>query len=196
MRRSRATLVIAGLALAALGCPRREGDASTKTTASTTASATANATSAKPSGTYDLPPIKSAASGSSSSPSPSTSSSVASFDRLADTLAVFADDPTHHAPTKTQKRPGETHYAFDIPGVKQSLLIVVDGRPDAWTFDVYAVGLAPQQLGALKPMPAPSVGGTRWLILGGPLAGCQVFRSPDDPSLYVLQSPTWVDAHE
>src|SRR5207248_1909342 len=139
----------------------------------------------------DLPPIPPSASAQSSA-----SASAASFDRIADTLAALANDPTHHEPLRTQKRPGETHYAFAIPGVKQSMLAIVDGRPDAWSFDIYATGLEPERFGALKTMPSPKVGGLRWLLLDGALKGCQLFRSPDDAALFVVQSPTWVDAHE
>jgi hypothetical protein len=88
------------------------------------------------------------------------------------------------------------HYAFAILGVRQSMLSVVDGRPDAWAFDVYADGLDPERFGALKPMRAQKEVGAHWAILDGPLRGCQLFRSPTDPAFFVLQSPTWVDAHE
>ena len=182
MRPWAATIV---LSCSLLGCPR--GDDSKSST-------TATSTKAAPTATYDLPPIPSVS--ASSSASASASAAPVSFDRLAETLAALAADPTHHSPTQTQKRPGEIHYAFAIPGVKQDMLAVVEGRPDAWMFNVYANGVAPENFGALKPMRSPPAGGAHWLILDGALKASQLFRSPDDPSLFVLQSPTWIDAHE
>lgn len=132
----------------------------------------------------------------SSAPVASTSAAPASFDKLAQTIASLVDDPEHRSPTRVQRLGDEVHYAFDIPGVKQAMLAVVDHRPDAWSFDLYAQGLGAEAFGALKPMRPPKEGGLHWIVLDGPLRACQIFRAPDDPALFVVQSPTWLDAHE
>lgn len=167
---------------ATLGCPKPNGDAPPSAKTSATGSS---------SSPLVIPPPS-----SSQATSAQASASSAALDRLPETIAAIVAAPKEHAPKHVEPAFGETHFTFDVPGVRQALLIVVENRPDAWSFNLYVEGAPPETFGSLKPLRAPKEGGRRWLVMDGPLKGCELFRSPNDPSFYVLVSPTWVDAHE
>ena len=135
------------------------------------------------------------------SPSPSLLAAVPSdaspsFAGLPERVAAIAVDPARASPLQKQDGPAATTYVVSIPGVRSAAVAVIHGRPDAWSFSIYADGVKPGDFGRLKDLAPTPGGGRRWVVLDGPLRGAELFLSPNDASLVVLQSATFRDAAE
>ena len=134
--------------------------------------------------------------GSPASATPSAAPSTALDPAvLRETLATLAKNPEARIAKRKDRRGNDVHYVFAIDGVRDAALVVVDARPDAWSWSLYAPGLEPSALGALSELPRTPGGGQRWAVLDGPLAGAQIYRASNQDGLLVVESATWRDAH-
>ena len=196
MRAGAGSILVVAVALLLAACPRPRDDAADTGTAATTA-------------TIGIAPSPSpspftVASSASPSPSPSPSPLVVagpdaqppSFALLPERIATIARDPSRASPQQKQDGPAATTYVVPIPGVRSAAVAVIHGRPDAWSFSIYADGVKPSDFGKLKDLSPTPGGGRRWVVLDGPLRGAELFLSPNDASLVVLQSATFRDATE
>jgi hypothetical protein len=93
------------------------------------------------------------------------------------------------------RRGPDVQYTYAIDGVREAMLVVVANRPDAWSWSLYAPGLAPTSLGKLVDLPPAPGRAQRWVVADGALSGTEVYRASNQEGLLVVESATWRDAH-
>ena len=126
----------------------------------------------------------------------STGSAVAGEDnplaQMQQVLADLAADPVGHKPQVTQKDPenGLILYGFEIQGLQQPVLAVIEGKPEAWAWS-FGANIPPQLFapqGKSEDVKAPGQGISALKLLEGPLAGCVVITVDEQPRVRVIKS--------
>ena len=107
-------------------------------------------------------------------------------------LADIAKDPVGHNPQVTQKdaENGLILYGFEIQGLQQPVLAVIDGQPQAWAWS-FGANIPPQLFapqGKSEPGKAPGPGAQALKLLDGPLGGCVVISVDEQPRVRVIKS--------
>ncbi len=114
-------------------------------------------------------------------------------------LAAIIKDPEGNSPTQKMKDPqGATLvYLYDLPGLKQPVLITFVGKPDLWQWK-FGAAVPPSMFsenGELEDLKAPEEGIKAQKIVSGPLAGAVVMTVDEQPSLRIIHSPAlWAQA--
>ena len=107
-------------------------------------------------------------------------------------LAEIAKDPVGHNPQVTQRdaENGLILYGFEIKGLQQPVLAVIDGKPEAWAWS-FGANIPPELFapqGKSEPAKAPGPGAQAIKLTGGPLAGVEVITVDEQPRVRVLKS--------
>lgn len=107
-------------------------------------------------------------------------------------LAEIAKDPVGHNPQVTQRdaENGLILYGFEIKGLQQPVLAVIDGKPEAWAWS-FGANIPPELFapqGKSEPGKAPGPGAQATKLLEGPLAGVVVVTVDEQPRVRVLKS--------
>jgi hypothetical protein len=143
-----------------------------------------------------LPPVGPAGPGEPRKPTPMPGTGAAPQDnplqQMQQVLADIAKDPVGANPQVTQKDPenGLILYGFEIKGLTQPVLAVIEGKPEAWAWS-FAANIPPELFapqGKTEPAKSPGQGAQAIKLLEGPLAGVVVITVDEQPRVRVLKS--------